>query len=205
MAQASFDWTPIRGALGLAVICLLISAGVVVSSGYFRDQMESEYRTYQTQFRDVTRKYLSVDDQERIIEEQLPEFVQLYRSGIIGDERRLDWVEALRAIDADLALPELDWKLESRAVREPSFALDLGVYDLLGSRMTLNAGLLHEGDLLELFALLDAAGMGLHTVDSCAMKREAGPLPDDARRKTISLDCELSWFTIRPRGRDLAL
>ncbi len=200
MAQVNFDWKVLRGALSIFGVCLLGSAVLIGVSQYFRDQMRAEFRDHQARFRGVSQQYLAIDEEERIIQEHLPEFVRLFESGVVGDEHRLDWLEALREAGAVIKLPNLAYNIDSQALHRTDFPLELGAYDLFASRMTLDIGLLHEGDLLQLFDILNDEAAGLYNVSRCTLSREGTLLDLNSARSNLSANCEILWYTLELRG-----
>lgn len=202
MAVTPADWSVLRGALGVFVICVLLSIIMLGATHFFAEDMASEFRSHHGKFRDASRKYLSVDQDERAIADHYPDFVALYRRGVIGDEHRLSWVEALRGAADELGLPALSYEVEAQQPLVPDFALNTGAFDVRSSRMHLGIGLLHEGDLARLFELLARRAEGLFTVRECELKRGA-----DARRPGLNLaaECVLEWYTLELRGSRIQL
>lgn len=202
MAYTPADWSVLRGALGVFVICALLSAIMLGATHFFAEDMASEFRAHHGKFRDASRKYLSVDQDERAIAEHYPHFVDLYRRGVIGDEHRLSWVEALRGAAAELALPALSYDVEAQQPYEPDFTLATGAFDVRVSRMHLGLGLLHEGDLERLFDALARRAEGLYSVRACDLRRSAGEARPGAR---LAADCLLEWYTLELRGSHIDL
>lgn len=206
MTASKADLAILRGAVGVFAMCVLVGGMLVGASYYFREEMATEYRNHQLRFRDVSRKYLAVDDEERIIEKAYPEFVRLFESGILGHEHRLSWIEALRRADAAIGLPALDYRINSQKLYEPPFPLNLGGFDIQVSEMSLGLGLLHEGDLINVLSALDATADGLYSVSRCEALRVNEFDVQDKTRPTIKADCVLEWFTVDLRGeRELSL
>lgn len=206
MSASKADFATLRGALGVFAMCLLVGGMLVGASYYFREEMATEYRNHQLRFRDVSRKYLAVDDEERIIENAYPEFVRLFDSGILGRELRLSWIEALRRADAAIGLPTLDYRINSQTIYEPPFPVNLGAFDIRVSEMSLSVGLLHEGDLINLLSALDTTADGLYSVSRCEAIRVNDYDLNDRTRPKIKADCVLDWFTVDLKGgRELSL
>ncbi len=206
MPVSKADFSLLRGAIGTFVICLIFGAILVSASVYFRDEMAAEYRNYHSRFRDVSRKYLAVDDEERIISESYPVFVRLYESGILGAEHRLSWVETLRGAGEKIRLPSLNYRIDSQREYEPDFAIKSGAFEINVSRMELRAGLLHEGDLFRLFDALNRDANGLYTVSRCDIARTADDASVSGVEATINATCTLDWLTVDLRGeRELSL
>ena len=199
MANNPVDWSSLRGTLAVFIVTLGIGAGIVSASYYFRQNMESEYARNHASFRLASQQYLAVDDEERIIQEFYPEFVRLYRNGLIGRERRLSWLETLRQAGDAIKLPELNYKLEAQRPATPDFTVALSRYSLYVSPMNLKLGLLHEGDLLALFQALDRDALGQYSVRSCNLQRR-NAASGGLHTANVVADCVLDWWTINLAG-----
>lgn len=196
MARRKADWPILRGTLIGFALCVVIAGAMVSASLYFKQSMEREYRVHHSRFRNASQQYLAVDEEERIIEQYYPDFVRLYRAGLIGEEQRLSWLEVLRKAGPAIGMPELSYKLEARREWQPDFDLALGSYTLHASTMNLSLGLLHEGDLLTLFAILDRDARGQYAVRSCVMRAPEGEITLDPQAVNIRTECKLDWLTI---------
>ena len=206
MAQNKVDWMVLRGAVGVFSICLLIGGTLLGVSHYFQNEMATEYRNNHARFRDISRKYLAVDEEERIVERNYPTFVRLYESGILGEEHRLSWLESLRRAGERIQLPEIDFRINSQSVYQADFPVDLGAFDINVSEMDLTLGLLHEGDLLNLLDALNDEAEGFYSVSRCEANRVNEKAEFDPSRPTITATCRLNWFTVDLRGeRKLSL
>ena len=200
MAKTKVEWIVLRGALGLFAVCFIIGSAVIGASYYFREEMAAEFNTHQARFRDVSRKYLAVDDEERIIVESYPKFLKLHKDGILGQEHRLSWLEALRHAGERIKLPEISYRIKSRDVYVPEFKVDLGAYNIYVSEMNLTLGLLHEGDLMGILEILNRDAEGLYSVSKCEARRTNEQLTIDVNRPTIKADCSLNWYTVDLKG-----
>lgn len=206
MAQKKLDLSVLRGALGVFFICLSIAGVMLSASFYFREQMSSEYSDLQSRFRDISRKYLSVDEEERIISDYLPEFRALYDAGILGSEQRLSWLETLKSAGEEVKPPKLAYEIRAQSVYEPDYPLNTGGFDINVTDMDLSLGLLHEGDLFDVLNILDSKAAGLFSVASCDLSRAARVSNEDILPQSIEANCQLKWFTIDLKGeQELAL
>ncbi len=194
------EWTVLRGTLVVFVLSLAVSAGMVSASFYFRQNMEREYQVHHGEFREASRKYLAVDDEERIIVQFFPEFRRLYERGLLGGERRLSWLEALRRAGDDIGIKQVSYKLDAQREATPDFNINLGNYQLYASAMSLSLELAHEGDLLRLFDALDRDALGQYTVRRCVIKRSGEVLDLSAENANLNADCTLDWWSINLAG-----
>lgn len=197
MTPQIIDWKLLRGSIILLVLSISVSASLVYSANYFQQQMLREFNAANAAFRAISTRYLTVDEEEKLVRSYLPRFVQLYQRGIIGNEQRLNWVEVLRATGDEYRIPALSYQIESQQVYTPGYPLNLGRYSLYSSKMLLNMQLLHEGDLFRIFEKLDENAKGSFTLTSCNVSQSVQSITDSPNAANITVRCELQWFTIR--------
>jgi hypothetical protein len=200
MEPGRLDLSVMRGAVGVLAISVLISAIILGASYYFREEMKTEFNRHEVRFKDVSRKYLAVDEEERIVKTSYPRFVDLYNHGIIGHESRLSWVETLNRAGERIRLPELRYKVASREAYLPEFPVVTGTYQIYASTMELEAGLLHEGDFVALTEILDREADGLYSISKCTFKRSLPEISMDADKTNVFTKCDLEWFSINLPG-----
>ena len=206
MAEKKLDIGVLRGALGVFVICFAIAGLMLAASFYFRDQMSREYQTHQTRFRDVSRKYLSVDEEESIIADYLPSFRTLYANGILGQEQRLSWLESLKIAGEQVKPPKLGYDLRAQNDPDMDFPLNTGSFDIHASDMELTMGLLHEKDLFDVLGVIETNAAGLFSVSSCDLSRASLNSRSGELAERIEAICSLRWYTLDLKGeRELAL
>ena len=191
------DWQIIRGALISVTLCILIASGLIWGSIAFKDNMDLEFRRNDAVFLSNSNKYLAVDEEEKMIEEYFPAFVDSYNNGEIGRERRLDWIESLRSAGVELKLPSLNYSLSSQSAYSPSFQVNMGQYRFYKSEMTLRIQLAHEGELFALLSRLEDKAKGTFRVIQCGLNNNIkGGLADDLSNPNVQVDCLLEWFTL---------
>jgi len=178
------------GTLGIA------GAAVFASYWYMDHARKAESRTQAE--RDAARSRLAQAETEKSeIRQYQPQFLELRRKGLIGDERRLDWVEAIRQIQERRRLLPISYEIEPQQAYLLETQVPTGDYQLRGSRMALRMDLLHELDLFHF--LSDLRQAGTFTVQDCAIRRaaNAGTAP---LAPTLNADCTLNWVTLTPRA-----
>jgi hypothetical protein len=120
----------------------------------------------------------------------------LVSRGVIGPERRLDWVDRLAQIKNSHDLASLEYEL---APQQPasieSLPLATSRYEFLASRMKLKVGLLHEQQLLNFLDDLARPDSAILRIRACRIERIADP-PQDAR---LAAECAIDWITLRDR------
>ena len=193
------DWGVLRNALILLLISVVISGGVLSSSFYFWEKMDHIHKRERSALFGVRGQYQNIDEEEKIIQRYLPLYRDLESRGVIGQERRLDWIDTLRQASKRVELPMLRYVIDSQNIYRPEFVVPNGTFKIYSSSMRLDLGLLHEGDLETLFADLDANAVGLYTVSNCDLTRNHRKREFVKRADAINLkaECRLRWLTIK--------
>ncbi len=198
------DWSVLRTPLILLFVSLLLGGSLVAGSYYFSTAMEKEYKAQKAQFQSISRRYLDIDQEEKLLLDYYPRFVQLYNKGILGRERRLDWIEALRQSGEIVDIPQLSYAIESQNEFLPAYTINYNGYKLYSTRMELKLGLLHEGDIFNLFRQLNNNAKGMYTVSQCSFKRKNNEIRFEKDQANIDSACTLQWITINlPDGQDI--
>ena len=198
MRLAEIDWSVLRGALILLVISLLVSGGLLGSSYYFWSKMDGEYKRERSLLLAARSQYQNVDMEEKLIEDYFPRYQELESAGIIGEERRLDWIDTLRKAAQRVELPSLRYVIDSQDLYRPEFSLPEGVFQIYSSKMDLNLGMLHEGDLPSLLTDLDRNAAGHYTVSGCDLQRAQVEFIKNPDAVNVTAVCDLQWLTIKP-------
>jgi hypothetical protein len=197
MKREELDWSVIKVPTLTFIVVLLISLGLIFGSWMFKDDMLGEYKKNKRRFTTVSQKYLAVDEDERVIRQYYPEFIELYKKGVVGREHRLNWIETLRASSERIRLPGLRYGISPQEKYSPGFTVNLGKFALYSSTMKLNINMLHEGDLADLIADMSKHAEGIFTISECKFLRSNKTLVEQRNGVNIKAECELHWLNIR--------
>jgi hypothetical protein len=153
------------------------------------DRAKSERGVIQTKLRQAT-------DEEKEIRASLVDYQRMRQRGIIGEENRLDWVEALNNIRNERGIYDTRYSIEpQRPLDYPGFKKVPGI-DFLDSRMKIDADLLHEEDLFNILADLRARLAPYVIGRECDLRRSTGARSDDYGPH-LKVQCTLDLVTIR--------
>ena len=197
MERSELDWSVIKVSVIIFILVLIVSIAMVSGSWMFKKDMLSQYKRNKLRFTSVSQQYLAVDEDERIIRKYYPEFIELYRRGIVGREHRLNWIETLRVASEHVKLPGLTYSISPQKKYSPGFSVNLGKFSLYSSTMKLNINMLHEGDLSRLIKDMNEHAEGIFTVTECNFTRPNKDLIESRDAVNIRADCELQWLNIR--------
>lgn len=198
--ESDIDWTILKGSLITLILCLVIASALVGGSYYFNSKLEKEYKNNKSIFQSISRRYLDVDQEEKVLREYYPIFVKLYNRGIIGREQRLNWIETLRQAGEKVKLPSLTYSIDSQEEYIPGFNINYSGYTLYRSAMELQLGLLHEGDLFKLIDYINRNADGIYTLTECSFRMSSDAIKFEENRANISASCLLYWITINLAG-----
>ncbi|MBK8162572.1 MAG: hypothetical protein IPK65_05320 [Gammaproteobacteria bacterium] len=200
MKASDIDWAYLRGASRWLLAAALCCAVMVGLSGYYLREQRLEFERLSGERDAVREDYLAAETQGRVTDEYYARYLMLRQSGVVGAERRLDWVEAVRESARHLRLPKLQYQIMPR---EPFTLASLPAYpglQVYASRMKLDMELMHEGDLAAVFDRLGRAAPGAMHIDTCVLRRLLDTPDTGAVAPNLVAACELLLFTVQPEA-----
>lgn len=193
------DWQYLRGALFFFTCAATLSASLLAGSMYFERRMEQGYLRHSDKLDSLSRRYHALGGQEDVIRDFSSRFMDLYKTGVLGREHRLNWIEVLQEAGNRLSVPSLGYEIRAQKSYYPDFPVPAGGYGIYVSEMSLEMQLLHEGDLFTLLRFLDEHARGLYSVSSCELTRNFVQLTDNPRAGNVAASCLLEWFSVKPK------
>jgi hypothetical protein len=191
------DWFYLRRPLIILVVAVLISVAMVMAGYQYENSQHEKYQTALSTLRSTHKLYRSIVNDIDLLEQYRSLYSEYKSSGLVGQERRLSWIESLESTNQVLRLPTLGYSLNPQETFvRPGFKLKLGV-SVMSSPMDLNIGLLHEEDMFALLEGLRLSIQNLFTVDSCSISRQK-PVGQslDTRQSNLQSNCSIRWVTI---------
>ncbi|MGK5061321.1 hypothetical protein [Janthinobacterium sp. LB3P112] len=191
----------VRGALLCFALTLLASVVLLSLSAAYR--MREAQRLYLAQHTRAAAATLfnHAETEKQEIRAYEPQFLALRQRGLIGEENRLAWIDAIRHSQEQRKLLPISYDISAQQVLQVPLPMVMGQYHLRGSRMRLQMDLLHEMDLLNLFDDLRQAGY--FAVQDCTLKRHAAAgtgngkaIATGAMAPVLGAECELLWLTV---------
>jgi hypothetical protein len=184
-------------AIAAAAVVMLLAAGLALI-WTARQALAQEHRRLaaaQADRRHVAERLLRIAHEEREVRDHVELYRRLKDLRILGEERRLEWVEALARIRAEHELLDLRYQVERQKVLKTLPGSPAGL-DLRSSSMTVELALLHEGDLLRFLGDLRASGNAYYAVRHCAITR-VGPAPSIASiAPRLRATCQIDLITL---------
>ena len=142
----------------IAAIALVAAGAVLVTTARdARAKAQRELAAVQDERRQNADRLARIAEEEREVKEKLDVYQQLKRLNIIGEERRLEWADAITRIRSQRELLDLTYRVDRQKLLK-SVPGKPGSVDFFSSTMTVQLDLLHEEDLLRFLADLRSSG-----------------------------------------------
>jgi len=194
MSQA--DLQALRNPLLVLVVVVVAGALAIYYSDLLMATARRQLTQQQTLLKDAKTRLQKSGDEKDIIVRYLDSYRQLERSGFVGEEQRINWLDGLRIANRQADLFGVDYQIEAQKPYVYAADLNPGQLALYQSAMRLKFQLLHEEDLMRFLAALSRQGVGIFAVNQCTLRRI------DTRgviryQPNATAECELSWITAR--------
>jgi len=183
---------PLLAVAGVA----LLGALAVYSSGRLMIAARQQLAQQQVQLKDARTRLQKSGDEKDIIVRYLDGFRQLERTGFVGDEQRINWLDGLRLANQQADLFGVDYQIGAQSSYAYAAEFSPGPLALNQSVMRVRFRLLHEGDLDRFLDSLARQGAGIFAIDRCLMRRI------DTRgviryQPNVTAECDLPSITVR--------
>ena len=183
----------------VAAFLVAVGAVAIVLSQQMLQKGRAE-QTKATADREAAQNRLArTTDEEREIREKLVDYQKLRSRGLIGEERRADWVERIAEIKSARKLFDVKNTIEPQRPADYPGLAAAGDVEFLASQMKVVLALLHEEDLFRFIEDLRGALSSHVLVRSCTVSRLEVAAADRGVGPRLRADCTIDLVTIRDR------
>ncbi len=198
MKLDSQDWLKLQTPLVILGLVLMLIALMLAFTQNYNTAQEQLLQSQQNLLSAARQRYQSSGIEKETIKEYLPQYQALINKGFVGEERRIEWVEALREQHKSNKLFGIKYSISQQQEYKPSFAPSVGGFMLHRSIMKLDLDMLHEGDILKLTESLSAENTAPFMLRDCEITRlNAGGALSNQLIANLHAQCELDWLTMR--------
>lgn len=155
-----------------------------------RQTLQSE----QARRQEIDRELGSVKAEAATIDETTRHLQRLLTRDLLGEERRLEWIEQLKVSREKFRIIDLHYELSPQQAVAGETG---GDFTFFVSPMQIQIDLLHEEDLIGFLDDLRAQTKALPLIRSCQLKRQSNthaPLSPEAK---LRAECRVDWITLR--------
>ena len=185
------------GSLAFLLLAILIALGMAFSTLKYSGQTEQSLKQSQAQLAESRGRLARAREDEQEIRAKIERYREIIEQQRTQPERRLDWVETLRNIKEKRRLLGMEYEIAPQRPLDAKVVVS-GGYSFLVSPMKLDMMLLHENDLLGLFADLAAQVPALVSVRHCTIERLPG-VPQQTQAALLRAKCEVDWITLQEK------
>lgn len=191
------DWLALRYPLLAFAAALLAGAAMVVFTRQALDQEKLRHTRQEVVLREAQERLQKSGDEKARILRYRASFASLQQRGFVGEEQRINWVDALRAASLKLKMFGVNYQIEAQQPYDAPLGMDAGQYHVHQSLMKISLGLLHEEDLLRFLDTLNEQQAGIFTLRECSMQRQTAGRVESAKvQPNLQAECSLSWLSI---------
>jgi hypothetical protein len=191
------DWHKLRSPLLALVIIAALAIGLVGIAQNYNRQQAGALDRQQRLLLAAQQRYQASGSEQAIIVASLPQYQRLIDKGFVGEERRIEWVDALREQHQRHQLFAIKYNIGQQEDYKPIFAPDLGGFLLRRSVMSLDLDLLHEGDILHLIDSLASTSKAPFMLRDCVINRLGAVAALSQQLATnLHAQCEIDWLTL---------
>ena len=185
--------------LALALAFLAAGTALIWSAGGALREAQAKLAVAQNERRQANERLARISEEEREVSEKIDVYQRLKSLNILGEERRLEWADAITRIRTQRELLDLRYVVE-RQRQLASVPGKPASVDFYASTMKVELALLHEEDLLRFLADLRQSGNAFYAVRKCALARTGQAVTGATMTPRLRADCEIDLITIADRA-----
>src|SRR5213079_869903 len=190
-----------RLAIPLVLALVLLAAGGALIWSADRALRDAQIRLAMAQGerRTANERLARISEEEREVKEKIDVYQRLKGLNILGEERRLEWADAITRIRTQRELLDLRYRVDRQKLLISAPGKPANV-DFYASTMKVELALLHEEDLLRFLADLRASGNAYYSVKQCLITRTGQAATGASIVPRLRADCEIDLITIIDRA-----
>ena len=196
--RVNIDWRYLRPALIVAGLALLFSSLLLLLGNDYNVNMATLHHLKTSEYSDIEFRLNEIRQDEELIGLYLDKFNALAKTGVFDQKQRVEWVDAVNNARHKMKMPLVRYQIAPQLPYSADYLHQDGYVDVMVSQVKLEAGLLHEGDLVDLFNWMDRYAPGQLHLSHCKVKRVEEVFGYYGDRPNLNLLCDLRWFTLHP-------
>ena len=199
-----FDFTPdeLKKLAAPALVALaFVAAGFALlwSTGETLRGARQQLAAAQSERMQNGERLARIAEEEREVKEKIAVYQQLKQLNIVGEERRLEWADAMTRIRAQRELLDMRYRVERQKLLVSLPGKPASV-DFYASTMKVELALLHEDDLLRFLADLRNSGNAYYAVKKCALSRTGTAATGSGLVPRLRAECDIDLITVLDRA-----
>jgi hypothetical protein len=189
----------LAGPVVAAVAFLVLGVAIIWTAGGALRTAQAQLAAAQDERRQNNERLARISEEEREVREKIDVYQRLKQLNILGEERRLEWADAITRIRKERELLDLRYVVERQRLLA-ALPGKPNTVDFYASTMKVELALLHEEDLLRFLGDLRQSGNAFYSVRRCALTRTGQAATGTTITPRLRAECEIDLITIVDRG-----
>jgi hypothetical protein len=185
--------------LALALALLGAGSALIWSAGEALRSAQRQLVAAQAERKQNSERLARIAEEEREVSEKIDVYQRLKSLNILGEERRLEWADAITRIRTQRELLDLRYVVERQKLLSSTPGKP-GSVDFYASTMKVELALLHEEDLMRFLADLRQSGNAFYAVKKCALTRTGQAVAGATMTPRLRAECDIDLITIMDRA-----
>ncbi len=185
-----------RVALFLLVVAIVAAAGTAWASHWYMQKEKRDDVQSRRELAEAQARVEAIRRERDDLKASAEIFESLVKRGILEEEGRFDLIERLDRLKTRHGLLGLDYEISAQRPLPLPGGRVYSAVEILGSRVSLRALALHEGDALAFLEDLASPPRGFYPLTRCAMRR-IEPGAATAVSPRVEADCTLEWISLK--------
>lgn len=182
---------------------LLAALALTMFSLYFMRESARQADAAEQNAARIRGETQRLQSEEQDMRARIAEYQAIEARGVIGSERRMDWVDLMRSIQRERKLLGLEYEIQpSRPLQDNPAGKNGTGYIFMNSIVKVQIPLLHEDDLLHFLDDVNANAAALTRLRSCKLQRSVtlNPAQGQMLPPQLMAECQMDWITLVPEG-----
>lgn len=196
------DWDYLRPAIIIMLIALILSAGIKLLGFTYYQSISEQYQLKNEEYSNLAARLDWLNQRQDLVDRFKTSFVKLKKTGLFEDTPRVDWVDSVNTARAKMKLPVVRYQILPQSPYFADYLQEAEYVNVMSNEVVLEAELLHEGDLADLFEWMERAAPGQLYLSECELTRIESVFNYYAvDRPNMKARCDFTWFTIIPKEK----
>ncbi len=183
----------------LAIVLVIAGAAIIWSGDAALAAAQRQVAGAEAERAQAAERLARISEEEREVTEKLDVYKQLKSLNILGEERRLEWADAITRIRTQRELLDLSYRVDRQKLLVSAPGKP-GNVDIFASTMRVQLAVLHEEDMLRFLNDLRNSGNAYYSVKSCTLNRTGQAATGTTISPRLRADCEIDLITMIDRA-----
>lgn len=193
------EFRKLAAPLVILIALLAAGAGLIYWTQQEQRAADQQLVAARTERAQARERLTRIAEEEKEVNDKLEVYLRLKKAHILGEERRLEWADAMTRIRTNRELLDLRYLVERQRALFSAVGKPANV-DFFASTMKVSIDLLHEGDLLGFLRDLRESGNAYHSIKRCTMARTGSAPTGTSIVPRLRAECEIDLITIMDRA-----